>query len=233
MKVLVACEESQVVCKALRDRGVEAYSCDIQDCSGGHPEWHIKGDALKIAYDESYCWDAMIAHPPCTRLANSGHRWLYNPPSNPPDECLDIEKENWALFQLSKRREIMWRLLDEGSDFYDKIRNAPIKVRIIENPVMHGPAVERIGIINRKFVHPWMFGDRAFKFTGFEYFGIGPIIEGEQSLRGIIPKKGTEEHKKWSRIHRLSPSPTRAKERSKTFPGIGNALADLIVGHFN
>ena len=90
MKVLVACEESQAVCKAFREKGHEAYSCDIIDCSGGHPEWHIKQDVLPLLngrcefttldgkkYKVDGKWDLIIAHPPCTRLCNSGQRWLY------------------------------------------------------------------------------------------------------------------------------------------------------------
>lgn len=73
MKVLVACEESQEVCKAFRARGHEAYSCDLQECSGGHPEWHIKADALELIKIK---WDLIIAHPPCTDLAVSGARWF-------------------------------------------------------------------------------------------------------------------------------------------------------------
>ncbi|MBQ1790784.1 MAG: hypothetical protein II008_11425 [Oscillospiraceae bacterium] len=73
MKVLIACEESQTVCKAFRKRGHEAYSCDIQDCSGGRPEWHIKGDVLPLLSQD---WDLIIAHPPCTDLAVSGARWF-------------------------------------------------------------------------------------------------------------------------------------------------------------
>lgn len=73
MRVLIACEESQTVCKAFRARGHEAYSCDIQECSGGHPEWHIQDDVLKHLDDG---WDLMIAHPPCTHLAVSGARWF-------------------------------------------------------------------------------------------------------------------------------------------------------------
>jgi len=76
IKILVACEESQAVCKAFRELGIEAYSCDLLPCSGGHPEWHIQGDAIKEAYSGKY--NAMIAHPPCTFLANSGVSWLYN-----------------------------------------------------------------------------------------------------------------------------------------------------------
>ena len=90
MKVLIACEESQAVCKAFREKGHEAYSCDIVECSGGHPEWHIKQDVLPLL--DGRCrfvtcdgtlhtlqdrWDLIIAHPPCTRLCNSGQRWLY------------------------------------------------------------------------------------------------------------------------------------------------------------
>lgn len=73
MRVLVACEESQEVCKAFRELGHEAYSCDIQECSGGHPEWHIQGDVLPLLKEK---WDLIIAHPPCTDLAVSGARWF-------------------------------------------------------------------------------------------------------------------------------------------------------------
>lgn len=90
MKVLIACEESQVVCQSFRELGFEAYSCDILVCSGGHPEWHIKQDVIPLLNGKcqfSTCdgvlhtikdkWDLIIAHPPCTRLCNSGQRWLY------------------------------------------------------------------------------------------------------------------------------------------------------------
>ena len=73
-KVLIACEESQAVCKAFRKLGHEAYSCDIQECSGGHPEWHIQGDVLEQLHKE---WDLIIAHPPCTYLSNAGACWLF------------------------------------------------------------------------------------------------------------------------------------------------------------
>jgi hypothetical protein len=74
MKILVACEESQVVCIAFRNKGHEAYSCDLQECSGGHPEWHISADAIDVMNQGH--WDLVIAHPPCDRLANCGVRWL-------------------------------------------------------------------------------------------------------------------------------------------------------------
>ena len=95
MKVLVACEESQRVCIAFRERGHEAYSCDIQPCSGGHPEWHIQSDVLPLlngnctfhtadthTHTIGGKWDLIIAHPPCTRLCSSGQRWLYHGDEN-------------------------------------------------------------------------------------------------------------------------------------------------------
>lgn len=74
MRVLVACEESQEACKAFRARGHEAYSCDLIECSGGHPEWHIRADALELLKMK---WDLIIAHPPCTYISNAGARWLF------------------------------------------------------------------------------------------------------------------------------------------------------------
>lgn len=107
LKILVACEESQVVCKAFRARGHEAYSCDIQECSGGHPEWHIKGDAIE-QLDKG--WDLLIAHPPCTHLAVSGARWF---------------KEGVKPLYLQ----------DEAADFFMKFVNAPVPLIAVENPI--------------------------------------------------------------------------------------------------
>jgi len=106
MKILVACEESQVVCKAFRDKGHEAYSCDTLPCSGGKPEWHIQGDVLE-QFDKG--WDMMIAHPPCTHLAVSGARHF---------------KE-----KIADGRQ------QEGIDFFMKLINAPIEKICVENPV--------------------------------------------------------------------------------------------------
>lgn len=107
MKILIACEESQVVCKAFRAKGHEAYSCDIIPCSGGHPEWHIQDDVLKHLDDG---WDLMIGHPPCTHLAVSGARWF---------------KEGVKPLYLQ----------DQAADFFMMLINAPINKIAIENPV--------------------------------------------------------------------------------------------------
>jgi len=111
MKILVACEESQIVCKAFRAKGHEAFSCDIIDCSGGHPEWHIKDDVLKHVDDG---WDMMIAFPPCTYISNAGARFLY------PKGILD----NGRL-ELGKT----------GKKLFMKLINANIPKICIENPI--------------------------------------------------------------------------------------------------
>lgn len=199
MRVLVACEESQAVTKEFRKFGHEAFSADIVDCSGGHPEWHIKGNVLDILDDG---WDMMIAHPPCTRLANSGRRWLHTPPKG-------------------RTMASMWKEFFEGVELYKALRDAPIKKKAIENPVMHDHARELIEKGKRCIVQPWWFGDKAFKATGFELIGLPDLVATNKL---DPPKSGTDEHKAWSMIHRMSPGPERAKLRSKTFPGIAKAM---------
>lgn len=199
MRVLVACEYSGRVRDAFIARGHVAMSCDILPTDKPGP--HYQGDVLDILHDG---WDLMIAHPPCTRLTNAGVRWLKEPPTNK------------TLVQ-------MWREFFEGVEFYKALRNAPIPKKAIENPVMHKHAKELLGNIKRQIVQPWHFGDEAFKATGFELIGLNPL---EETNRLTPPKPGTDEHKKWSFIHRATPSPDRWKLRSTTFPGIAAAMAD-------
>ncbi|AUS00738.1 hypothetical protein NVP1278O_03 [Vibrio phage 1.278.O._10N.286.54.E8] len=201
MKVLVACEESQAVCKEFRKLGHEAYSCDIDPCSGGHPEWHIQSDVLEVIHQG---WDLMIAHPPCTRLTNAGARWLKIPPNG-------------------KTLVDMWRDLFEGAEFYRALRGAPIKMKCIENPIMHCHAKELVTPGHRQVVQPWWFGEEMFKATGFELIGLPDLVP---SNKLTPPEKGTEEHKEWSWVHRLPPSPERARLRSKTPIGIAKAMAE-------
>jgi len=111
MKVLIACEESQEVCKAFRRMGHEAFSCDILSCSGGHPEWHIQDDVLKHL-DEG--WDMMIAHPPCTYLSNAGARFLY------PKGVLNKDRLKLGM---------------DGRKLFMKLYNADIPLICIENPL--------------------------------------------------------------------------------------------------
>ncbi len=137
MKVLIACEESQEVCKAFRELGHEAFSCDVEPCSGGHPEWHLEGDVSNYLYDRD--WDLMIAHPPCTRLCNSGVRWL-----NERD---------------------LWKEMAEAALFFKRLMNAPIAKIVIENPIPHKYAVDIIGKNYDQLIQPWQFGHGETKAT--------------------------------------------------------------------
>lgn len=139
-KLLVACECSQVVTTAFRALGITAFSCDIQPCYGGHPEWHILGDALEVAYSGE--WSMMIAHPPCTYLSNAGNRSLVL-----SDGSLDPVRYN--------------RLL-AGRDFFLRLLNAPIPRICVENPKPVGyaklPPASQV-------IQPYYFGDPFSKYT--------------------------------------------------------------------
>jgi hypothetical protein len=135
MKVLIACEESQAVCQAFRELGHESYSCDIQDCSGGHPEWHIQHDAIEVAYSNK--WDLMIAHPPCTHLSVSGARWF-------AEGVKDI------------------RLRHQAANFFLELARAPIPHIAIENPVCVMSSIWRKP---DQTIHPWQFGHPEQKAT--------------------------------------------------------------------
>lgn len=204
MKILVACEESQRVTIALRELGHEAYSCDLEPCSGGHPEWHIQDDAIKTAYGEH--WDMLIAHPPCTYLTNSGVSWLYNKDGT-----------------INEKR---WSDLDEGADFFKAFLNHPCERIAIENPIPHKYAVERIGRKYDQIVQPWMFGHMERKATCFWLKGLEPLQETDNVKEEMLklPKSVQQ------RLHYLPPGPERAKLRSKTYHGIAKAMAEQWAG---
>jgi hypothetical protein len=141
MKGIIGCEESQAVTKAFRALGHEVYSCDLQDCSGGHPEWHIKGDVLEQAYSGKY--DFGFFHPPCTFLTNSGVRWL---------DIVDGKITNWD--RMLKMRQ--------ARDFFMLLYHAPIDVLGLENPIPHRHA----GLPRyTQLIQPWQFGHGETKAT--------------------------------------------------------------------
>ena len=204
MKILVACEESQEVCKAFREKGHEAYSCDIIEPSGGHPEWHILGDALPLLYGnctfrtmagaEHYAvkWDMIIAFPPCTHLAVSGAAWF--------KQKQEDGRQQAAI------------------DFFMRFINADCEHIAVENPVCimstHYRKPDQI-------IQPWMFGHPEKKATCLWLKGL-PLLTPTNDVSDYmktLPKNQQE------RLHYLPPSPDRAKLRSKTFPGIAKAMA--------
>ena len=193
-KILIACEESQAVCIEFRKLGFEAYSCDLQPCSGRHPEWHAKADAIDMLYASK--WDLVIAHPPCTRMANSGVMWL--------------EKRN------------LWSELDKATDFFNEfVRYGKQGNKIaIENPIPHKYAVDKIGKYSQ-VIQPYMFGHTERKATCLWLFGLPKLKETNNVMEEMkkLPKNEQQ------RIHYLPPGKERAKLRSKTFPGIARAIA--------
>jgi len=201
MKILVACEESQAVTKELRKLGHEAYSCDVQECSGGHPEWHIKGDALKTAYDEH--WDMMIAHPPCTYLAVSGARWLYN--------------------KDGSRNEDRWQKKEAALKFVRALMDAPIDKIAIENPIsMISSEIRK----PEQIIQPYQFGHPLVKATCLWLKNL-PKLQPTEIVEPEYVTRGTgRKWSKWFWETSLIPYKDRGKARSKTFEGIAKAIAD-------
>lgn len=199
MKILVACEESQAVCLAFRLLGHEAYSCDLQECSGGHPDWHITGDAIEQAYSGNY--DMMIGHPPCTFLANSGVQHLWN------DGIKDAER---------------WENMQGGAEFFKLLLNAPIKRIAIENPIPHKYALKLIGKRYDQIIQPYQFGHLESKATCLWLKGLPKLMPTKNVKRQWLRLPKSEAQ----RLFYLPPGPERAKLRSKTYEGIALAIAE-------
>jgi len=229
MKVLVACEESQEVCKAFRENGHEAYSCDIQDCSGGHPEWHIKGNCLPLirmggvrfqtvdgtwheAPDE---WDLIIAHPPCTYLTVSGNAHFV--------------EERYGSKALGRYMDRM-----DGMKFFMEFVYCNAKRVAIENP---------IGIMSNVYrkpdqiIEPWMFGHHASKKTCLWLRNL-PLLQPTEIVdAGEYQEASTGSGRKYNIGSAASAArdengkilswndPRTAKIRSKTYTGIAKAMA--------
>lgn len=222
MNVLIACEESQEVCKAFRAKGHNAFSCDIQPCSGGHPEWHIRDDVLRIingyemgygcpffvtddqrAHDTPKKWDLIIAHPPCTDLAVSGARWF-------PEKQKDFRQQKAVVFFL----QMMLANCDKIA---------------VENPI------GIMSTIYRKpdqIIQPFQFGHHVRKATCLWLKNLPPLVPTDVVDPGELDENGftiggamrwaTDENGKtiaWN-------DPRTAKIRSKTFPGIARAMAE-------
>ena len=217
LKCLVACEESQTICKELRKLGHEAYSCDILDCSGGHLEWHIKQDVIPLLNGDcnfKTCdnslhqikgkWDLLIAHPTCTFLTVTGNRWF------------NVEKYGDKAIQRIKDRE-------EAINFFMLFANADCKHICIENPVgcmsTHWRKPDQI-------IQPYMFGDQAEKKTCLWLIGLNPLNSTE--IVTPPPRTQFESGKsmpQWYAEAWKLPKEERSRVRSKTFPGIAKAIA--------
>ena len=221
MKALVACEESQAVTIELRKRGCEAYSCDIQECSGGHNEWHINQDVIPlvngnctfktmdgIEHTIKGKWDLLVAHPVCQFLTVTGNRWF------------NVERYGEKAIQRAKDRE-------EAVEFFMVFANADCDHICIENPV---------GIMSTRWrkpdqiIQPWMFGDAAEKKTCLWLKGLSPLIP-----TNVVTPPPRKEFKSgntmpaWYADAWHLPKEERSRLRSKTFPGIAEAIADQFT----
>lgn len=195
---MVACEESQEVCKRFREKGHVAFSCDIQECSGGHPEWHILGDVTGLVdgccefqtqdgvhHEIGSKWDMIIAFPPCTHLSSSGARWFA--------EKRKDGRQTDAIY------------------FFMRMVNAKCDMIAIENPI------GIMSTIYRKpdqIIQPWMFGHGEQKATCLWLKNL-PLLYPTNIVEG-------REQKVW----KMAPGVDRAKNRSKTYAGIAQAMAD-------
>lgn len=215
MNVLVACEESQAVCIAFRERGHNAFSCDIEPCSGGHPEWHLQQDVIPlldgrcrfktmdgIEHSIDGKWDLIISHPPCTYLSNAGARWLY------------------AGGELNTER---YRKGLDGKKFFMAMLKADCPRIAVENPIPSSiydlPQYTQI-------IQPYQFGEPWSKKTclwlkGLEELKPTNIVKDYKPYCASGSYSGTHDPK-YKGASRKGGS---AKSRSKTFPGIAKAMA--------
>ena len=225
MRVLIACEESQTVCKAFRARGHEAYSCDIQEPSGGHPEWHIHGDVLPIlrggqtivtmdgkSHEIPGKWDLIIAHPPCTYLTNGGAVQMFRKEQKkyPP----------YGTFQMVNVQRLKHGML--ARDFFMSFLNADCDRIAIENPtpmsVYARPKATQV-------IQPYEFGENFSKRTCLWLRGLPPLL-----CTNIVADYQPMINGGGGRLERPNYKGKRfavqSKARSKTFPGIAKAMAE-------
>lgn len=198
LKVLVACEESQAVTIAFRELGHEAYSCDYLSCSGGHPEWHIKGDAIEAMYSQK--WDLVIAHPPCTYISRAGARWMY---PNAGTICDD------RFRKAMKAKELFLSFL-----------NATVNHIAVENPT----PLKIVGLPKEsQVIQPYEYGHEFSKRTLLWLKNLPPLqpTDVKQKYKPYLPSN-TGGKKRGQKYHFVN---ITQKDSSKTFPGIARAMA--------
>ncbi|WP_446787966.1 hypothetical protein [Macellibacteroides fermentans] len=200
MKILVACEESQAVTIELRKLGHEAYSCDIEPCSGGHPEWHFQQDVSPLLNQH---WDMIIAFPPCTYLTVTGNKWF--------------KPEYEDRFPTRKQDR------EKAIQFFLTLANADCERIAIENPVgimsSHWRKPDQI-------IQPYYFGHEESKKTCLWLKGLPKLIPTKIVEPVVhICKSGAGNEPRWHMETMSLPSKDRSKARSKTFPGIAKAMA--------
>jgi len=211
MRILLGCEESQAVCIEMRKLGHEAFSCDLQPCSGGHPEWHLKMDifeAIKLG------WDMMICFPPCTYLTVTGARWLYN-----KDGSKNTER---------------WIAQDEAVEFAKALYYSDINMVALENPV---GKLSSLWMKPTQIIQPYYFGDEAQKTTclwlknlpQLQHLKTATLFDNKVTHVGkgeMITTSTGKTFSKWYWETSKGKGKERQIMRSKTFNGIATAMAE-------
>jgi len=202
--VLIGCETSGTVRDAFLKRGHNAWSCDILPADTPTNR-HIQDDVRSVL--KMGLWDFLaVMHPPCTRLCNSGVRWLDNPPKG-------------------KTKEDMWRELDEGASLFSDVLNADVKYRCVENPIMHKHAKKRIRNFkpHSQNVQPWHFAESEDSFDNQKKATLLWLSDNLPLLKRTGSVDGTTARQD---VHNASPGEDRWKIRSKFFPGMAKAMAN-------
>lgn len=228
MKVLIACETSGVVRNAFLAHGHDTWSCDILPSDDGSNR-HIRDDVRNVLAQDD--WDLFILScPPCTRLCNSGVRWLHKPATNPIADLTPEQEAEWPHMTEQQKLDLTWQKLDEGAALFSDCWNADVPHVSVENPVAHKYAKERIRNFqpHSQSVQPWQFGtdpngpDNEKKRTCLWLRNL-PKLKHTGTLDGTQARNS---------IHSASPGPNRWKVRSKFFPGIAQAMAEQWTDHF-
>jgi hypothetical protein len=238
MKILVACEESQAVTKELRKLGHDAFSCDLLGCSGGRPDWHFKTNVFQVIkekggrlengniIDDGKPWEMMIAHPPCTYLAVSGARWMYDP----DDSHLPISKRREHPRFPGRRQK-----QKDAIDFINQLWDSGIPKIAIENPV--GVLSTKWGEKGKKpnqIVQPYQFGDEASKKTCLWLKNLPNLKETNVVGKGdMVTLKSGRKLPKWysDALTKAKTPDERRTLRSKTFQGFARAMAEQWAGN--
>ena len=215
-RVLVACEYSALVRDAFAARGWDAWSCDLlpSEAPGGQ---HYQGDVADLLGQH---WDLLIGHPPCTILANSGAWKLWEAWT-----AEELAAGNLATPRSRRPDPERWAQLAEAAAFFRLLWEADVPRIAVENPIMHGHAIKATGGRATQFVQPWQFGTPESKKTGLRLKNLPPLVPHADAAE-VLAYGRTLPDKVFQRVACLPPSPTRWIERSRTFPGIAQAMAD-------
>lgn len=213
LNCLLGCEESQAITIELDKLGHFVHSCDLQDCSGGRPDLHIKADIFHTLHSTRYTsgLNLFICHPSCQFLANSGVRWLASVTERPGF----VWSEKYNIFINTERFEKM----TDAALFFRSLLYTNCDGLCLENPIMHKYAMEIIGVKPTQVIHPWQFGHGETKATCLWLKGLPALIPTD-----IV--EGRE-----GKVWKMAPGPERTKLRSKTYAGIAKAIAQQFSSY--